>query len=71
MSDTVLFEQSFNTAWSVLERSGDLGDPNDSSRFLMDKIAEMMRAGERSRLVLSNLAIDAYRRRYQPLRLVC
>jgi hypothetical protein len=59
MSDTVLFEQSFNIAWSVLVRSGDLGDPNDSSRFLLDKIAEMMRGGERRRLVLSNLAIDA------------
>jgi hypothetical protein len=63
MSDTVSFEQSFNIAWSVLERSGELGDPNDSSRFLLDKIAEMMRGGERRCLVLSNLAIDAHLRR--------
>jgi hypothetical protein len=57
-------------AWCVHERPGDIGDPNDSSRFLLDKIAEMMRGSERHRLVLSNLAIDAYRRRHQPLQLV-
>ena len=70
MSDSDLFDQSFDIAWSVLERSGDLGEPNDATRFLFDKIAEMMRGGERRRLVLSNSAIDAYRLRYERLRLV-
>lgn len=68
MTDTDLFEQSFNIAWSVLERAGELGEPNDTSRFLFDNIANMMRRGERRRLLLSNCAIDAYRRR--PVRLV-
>jgi hypothetical protein len=68
MTDTDLFEQSFNIAWSVLERTVELGEPNDTSRFLFDNIACMMRRGERRRLLLSNCAIDAYRRR--PVRLV-
>jgi hypothetical protein len=68
MSDTELFEQSFNIAWGVLERTGELGEPNETSRFLFDNIACMMRRGERRRLLLSNYAIDAYRRR--PVRLV-
>ena len=68
MTDTELFEQSFSIAWSVLERSGELGEPHDTSQFLFDDIAYMMRRGERRRLLLSNSAIDAYRRR--PIRLV-
>ena len=68
MTDTELFEQSFSIAWSVLERTGELGEPNDTSRFLFDKIARMMRRGERRRLLLSNSAINAYRRR--PVKLV-
>ena len=68
MTDTDLFERSFNIAWSVLERTGELGEPNDASRFLFDNIANMMKRGERRRLLLSNCAIDAYRRR--PVRLV-
>jgi hypothetical protein len=63
MSDTELFEQSFNIAWSVLQRTGELGEPNDTSRFLLDNITGMMRRGERRRLLLSNSAVDAYRRR--------
>ena len=68
MTDTELFEQSFSIAWSVLERTGELGEPNDTSRFLFDNIARMMRRGERRRLLLSNSAINAYRRR--PVKLV-
>lgn len=68
MSDTQLFEQSFNIAWSVLQQSGELGEPNDASQFLFDNIVSMMKRGERRRLLLSNSAIDAYRRR--PIRMV-
>jgi len=68
MTDTDVFEQSFSIAWSVLERTGELGEPNDTSRFLFDNIARMMKRGERRRLLLSNSAIDAYRRR--PVRLL-
>jgi hypothetical protein len=68
MTDADLFEQSFNIAWSVLARTGELGEPNDTSQFLLNMIADMMKRGERRRLLLSNCAIDAYRRR--PVRLV-
>lgn len=68
MTDTELFQQSLYIAWSVLERTGELGDPTDTTRFLGERIAGMMRRGERRRLLLSNLAIDEYRRR--PIRLV-
>ncbi len=43
MHDTDLFEQSFNIAWSVLERAGELGEPNDTSRFLFDTMADTIR----------------------------
>ena len=68
MTDTELIEQSFQIAWSVLERSGELGEPNWSANFLLDEIIERFRCGERRRLVLSNCAIDAYR--HQPVKLV-
>ena len=68
MTDTELFEQSFNIAWSVLERTGELGHRQETSHFLFDSIARMMQRGERRRLLLSNAAIDACRRR--PIRLV-
>ena len=68
MTDTDLFEQSFSIAWSVLERTGELGEPNDTSQFLFNSIARMMRHGERRGRLLSNSAIDAYRRR--PVRLI-
>jgi hypothetical protein len=68
MSETELFEQSFNIAWGVLLQSGELGEPNDASHFLLASIGSLMKKGERRRLMLSNAAIDAYRRR--PVRLV-
>ncbi|ANW00350.1 hypothetical protein LMTR13_09400 [Bradyrhizobium icense] len=68
MTNTDLIEQSFAIAWSVLERTGELGEPNWSANFLLDEIIERFRCGERRRLVLSNYAIDAYRR--QPIKLV-
>ena len=70
MTDLDLIQQSFEIAWSVLERSGELGDREQSSQFLVDEISELIRSGQRHRLMLSNLAIDAYRRRHQSLRLV-
>lgn len=70
MSDAELFEQSLNIAWNVLQKSGDLGEPNEACEFLADKIAGMMGRGERRRLALTNLAIDAYRATHTRLRLV-
>lgn len=68
LTDVEIFEQSFGIAWSVLERTGELGDANETSHFLFEFIAGQMSYGERRRLKLSNTAIDAYRRR--PVRLV-
>jgi hypothetical protein len=67
MTDIELIEQSFQIAWGVLERTGELGEPNWSAKFLLDEIIGMLRYGERRRLVLSNRAIDAYRN--QPVKL--
>jgi hypothetical protein len=70
MSDSELFEQSVQIAWDVLERSGDLRERNEASQFLCNRIAGMMNRGERRRLALTNLAIDAYRATHPTLTLV-
>ena len=57
----ILMEKSIEIAWDYLERSGELGEPETASRFLLDRVEEMVRRGERRQLVLSNKAIDAYR----------
>jgi hypothetical protein len=57
-----LLEDSFQIAWEYLERTGELGDPADASRFLSDTIETMIRRGQRNRLALSNRAISAYQR---------
>lgn len=58
----VLMEKSIQIAWDYLERSGQLGDPEIASRFLVETVEQMIRNGERRRLLLSNKAIDAYRK---------
>ena len=58
----ILMEKSIQIAWDYLERSGELGEPEVASRFLLDSVELMVRHGERRQLVLSNRAIDAYKR---------
>jgi hypothetical protein len=58
----ILMENAIQIAWDYLERSGELGDPEIASRFLLDTVESMVRRGERRRLLLSNKAIDAYQR---------
>ncbi|MBR0691812.1 hypothetical protein [Bradyrhizobium lablabi] len=58
----VLVENSFRIAWDYLERVGELGDPYVASSVLLDTMEDMIRHGERRKLLLSNKAIDAYRR---------
>lgn len=58
----ILIEHSVQIAWDYLERAGELGEPSVASRFLVDDIEIMVRRGERRRLLLSNKAIDDYRR---------
>jgi hypothetical protein len=57
-----VLENSFRIAWEYLEATGELGEPNDAARFLLDNISVMMGRGESRKLLLSNRAIDAYRR---------
>ena len=58
----ILVENSIQIAWDYLERSGELGDPEVASRVLLDAIEMMVLRGERRKLLLSNKAIDAYKR---------
>ena len=62
MSLSILIENSIQIAWDYLERSGELADPNVASRVLLNSIEAMARRGERRRLLLSNRAIDDYRK---------
>jgi hypothetical protein len=57
-----LMESSIQIAWDYLERAGEIDDASFASRFLMNSVQQMIEAGERSRLVLSNRAIVAYQR---------
>lgn len=59
---SVLMEQSVQVAWDYLERSGEIDDASSCSLFLSKCIEEMIRQGVRSRLLLSNRAIDRYKR---------
>ena len=70
----LLFENSIQIAWDYLEATGELGDAETAARFLTDSVEAMIRRGERRKLMLSNRAIDAYRRFKNeriPLTLVC
>ncbi|MBP2434007.1 MULTISPECIES: hypothetical protein [Bradyrhizobium] len=58
----ILVEKSIHIAWDFLERSGEIADPGDASRFLLRSIDDTARAGEHRQLMLVNSAIEAYRR---------
>ena len=62
MSLSVLLEESSVIAWNYLQATGEILNREVASRFLADKIELMIRSGRRSRLVLSNRAIEAYKR---------
>jgi hypothetical protein len=57
-----LIEHSIQIAWDYLERTGELDDPENASKVLLDTVEAMIRQGVRSRLLLSNRAITAYQR---------
>ena len=65
---SILLEESVQIAWNYLERTGEIDDPFEASRFLSDVVEAMIRQGTRSRLVLSNRAITAYQKRKMGLR---
>lgn len=64
MSEPVipLVENVVQIAWNVLESSGEISDPADTSRFLVQTVAQLIVKGERRKLILINRAIDDYRR---------
>ena len=57
----ILMENAVQIARDYLERTGELGDPEIASRFLLDTVESMVRRGERRRLLLSNKAIATYK----------
>ncbi|PSO31605.1 hypothetical protein [Bradyrhizobium sp. MOS002] len=57
-----LIEHSVQIAWDYLERTGQISDAAFASRFLSRTVEEMVRKGERRRLMLSNRAITAFER---------
>jgi hypothetical protein len=56
-----IIENAVQTAWDVLERSGEIADPRDASFFLLKIVTTLAVKGERRPLVLLNRAIDGYR----------
>lgn len=57
-----VMENAIQIAWDYLDRTGELGDPEIAARTLLDTVEAMIRQGERRPLMLSNRAIDAYKR---------
>ena len=55
-------ESAIQIAWDYLDRTGQIDDGGFTSRFLMKTVGEMIRQGERRRLLLSNRAITLYER---------
>lgn len=62
MSIRCTVESAFFIAWSFLEKSGELGPPDETANVLLDAIEAQLRTGERRQLMLANKAIDAWRR---------
>src|SRR5215813_5817271 len=46
----ILMETSIQIAWDYLDRTGELGDPEIASRFLLYAVEQMIHRGERRRL---------------------
>ncbi len=59
-ANSLLAESAIQIAWDFLERTGEIDDPTEANRFLVDKIEFMIAQGQRNRLVLSNRAIAAF-----------
>jgi hypothetical protein len=58
----ILVENSVRIAWNYLERTGELGNPEVASQVPLEAVETMIMRGERRKLLLSNKAIDAYKR---------
>jgi hypothetical protein len=60
-----LIKNSLQIAWNFLEGVGEIDDPQKTAEFLLGNIKSQMLRGEERTLVLSNRAIDSFRRRSQ------
>jgi hypothetical protein len=60
-----LIENSLKIAWDFLEGVGEIHDAQKTAEFLLGNIKSQMLKGENRTLVLSNRAIDCFRRRPQ------
>ncbi|QIG97380.1 MULTISPECIES: hypothetical protein [unclassified Bradyrhizobium] len=58
-----LIESSLQIAWDFLGGLDEIDDAQQTAEFLLGNIKSQMLKGERRRLVLSNRAIDSFRRR--------
>ena len=70
LHDESVPHHSIHIAWDYLEATGELGDPEEASQVLLNEIQTMVRAGETRPLMLSNRAIEAYKRHRHQLALV-
>lgn len=64
----MLFEDSLQIAWDYLDRLGEIEEPAIAARYLADTIERRLRSGEDHRILLSNHAINDYRRFVQDQR---
>jgi len=60
-----LVENSLQIAWDYLEGVGEIDDRQQTAEFLLQNIKTQILRGEGRALVLSNRAIDSFRRRPQ------
>ena len=65
-----LIENSLQIAWDYLDGIGELADQQQTAEFLLTNIQSQILRGERRTLVLSNRAIESYRKQPNHLQLV-
>ncbi len=63
-------EIAVQIAWDYIELTGELGAPTEASRVLLKSIETQIFNGERRRLMLSNTAINDYKKFRRQLRAV-
>jgi hypothetical protein len=56
----LLLEEAVRIAVDFLDRSGEIDDPMETSRFLVAKVKSMIDRGQHNRLLLANRAIMAF-----------
>ena len=65
-----LIENSLQIAWDYLDGIGELADKQHTAEFLLRDIQSQMIKGERRPLMLSNRAIESFRKQPGHLQLV-